>query len=642
MDIKKMKDLIEQKKLRGMNRKPKYATRKLTIGLVSCMLGFSLLVSPAAVEASEPAESVEITDVEQGGAADSSLSENPTEEEKETVTPEEKSEDGANIEEDSIKETEKKETEGNNLQNNNNGLEIGDEIVKGPVKAENEDKNNYLFDVNWNDTRPGKDIKYYNPKLKGNPIEAYLYLEFTANDPDNPGKKKFYYTEYKKVDFNIGQSKQLDLRDFDVLDENKKKIDITKFEGIGDKMLRWPVAPWSGNAMWSLSGDSRDNPIANTDVDQNMNTRVEYEENLDKNSLILDEDKDKLDLKYNIKDKDGNIVRNKKRGNVEIKENDKFTIEERREHEKWLSLKRKDYDDDSIRQAITNSLLKLYSPAKGEKYRTYNLEVQFDGDEKERLDKYYNLDISGDDLLGWKVTLSSNLRKGQKSEEEKTPFKVVYKLDPTLEEGQEKVIDEGQEGIVEKITKYVYLIDENGNEVEVIEGTSEVETKTLQELRNKVIAMGMKKPKPSEPSDPSGNPDDSKPSNPSEDNKPSVPSTDTTEDSGDEDIYDHIKDLIDEINKEEKENKEETEKPSDNKDTESKEETTNPTKDTKDEKTAGNKDDMKAPMRDSKGNKLAGKNVKTGLGSASGLFGLIGAATAGLFATKKKEDEEDK
>ena len=33
-----MKEIIEQRKLKGSSRKPKYATRKLSIGLVSCML----------------------------------------------------------------------------------------------------------------------------------------------------------------------------------------------------------------------------------------------------------------------------------------------------------------------------------------------------------------------------------------------------------------------------------------------------------------------------------------------------------------------------------------------------------------------------------------------------------------------------
>ena len=62
-----------------------------------------------------------------------------------------------------------------------------------------------------------------------------------------------------------------------------------------------------------------------------------------------------------------------------------------------------------------------------------------------------------------------------------------------------------------------------------------------------------------------------------------------------------------------------------------------------DKPAAPSKDDKKEyPRRDSKGNKIAAKNVKTGIGSVSGLMGLAGAAAAGLFASKKKEEEEDK
>lgn len=49
----KFKRIIEYKKQKDSNRKPKYATRKLSIGLVSCMLGYALLVSPSSVEAAE-------------------------------------------------------------------------------------------------------------------------------------------------------------------------------------------------------------------------------------------------------------------------------------------------------------------------------------------------------------------------------------------------------------------------------------------------------------------------------------------------------------------------------------------------------------------------------------------------------------
>ena len=60
-----MKEIIEQRKLKGSLRKPKYATRKLSIGLVSCMLGFSLILSPVdtwAEEANLPASLEEPAD----------------------------------------------------------------------------------------------------------------------------------------------------------------------------------------------------------------------------------------------------------------------------------------------------------------------------------------------------------------------------------------------------------------------------------------------------------------------------------------------------------------------------------------------------------------------------------------------------
>ncbi|MFO3666521.1 Rib/alpha-like domain-containing protein, partial [Anaerococcus kampingiae] len=59
-----LQKLIDFKKLKGANRKPRYATRKLSIGLVSCMLGFVLLVSPQSVEASEVANAPAATEAE--------------------------------------------------------------------------------------------------------------------------------------------------------------------------------------------------------------------------------------------------------------------------------------------------------------------------------------------------------------------------------------------------------------------------------------------------------------------------------------------------------------------------------------------------------------------------------------------------
>ncbi|WP_243343286.1 Rib/alpha-like domain-containing protein, partial [Anaerococcus sp. AGMB09787] len=64
-----MKQIIARKKQMTSEKKPKYATRKLSIGLVSCLLGFWILVTPQQVKASEispiPTEEKESANLEE-------------------------------------------------------------------------------------------------------------------------------------------------------------------------------------------------------------------------------------------------------------------------------------------------------------------------------------------------------------------------------------------------------------------------------------------------------------------------------------------------------------------------------------------------------------------------------------------------
>ncbi|MFQ9333188.1 MAG: YSIRK-type signal peptide-containing protein, partial [Finegoldia magna] len=60
----KLEKLIELKKQKGSTRKPKYGTRKLTIGLVSCLLGFTVLFTPTGVKAAEVVENSVISSEE--------------------------------------------------------------------------------------------------------------------------------------------------------------------------------------------------------------------------------------------------------------------------------------------------------------------------------------------------------------------------------------------------------------------------------------------------------------------------------------------------------------------------------------------------------------------------------------------------
>ncbi|WP_276877546.1 Rib/alpha-like domain-containing protein, partial [Anaerococcus hydrogenalis] len=63
---KKFNEIISRKKSLGLKKTPKYGTRKLSIGLVSCMLGFSLIIAPSSSKADEviskDVESVEKVD----------------------------------------------------------------------------------------------------------------------------------------------------------------------------------------------------------------------------------------------------------------------------------------------------------------------------------------------------------------------------------------------------------------------------------------------------------------------------------------------------------------------------------------------------------------------------------------------------
>ena len=78
--------------------------------------------------------------------------------------------------------------------------------------------------------------------------------------------------------------------------------------------------------------------------------------------------------------------------------------------------------------------------------------------------------------------------KGAKSEvtEKKVPFETIKKDDPTLEEGQEKVVQEGVEGVIKVTTTYE---TQKGEKVKGSEKVTEVET--VKKV-DKIIAVGTK------------------------------------------------------------------------------------------------------------------------------------------------------
>lgn len=83
----KFKEIIENKKQKSTSRKPRYGTRMLSIGLVSCVLGYAMLISPSIALADE-ANKTE-TDVEESAVPTNDPEEENTEETETTTSVEE-------------------------------------------------------------------------------------------------------------------------------------------------------------------------------------------------------------------------------------------------------------------------------------------------------------------------------------------------------------------------------------------------------------------------------------------------------------------------------------------------------------------------------------------------------------------------
>ena len=49
--MENLEKIIEEKKIKSATRKPRYGTRKLSVGLVSCILGYMIMMGPSVVKA---------------------------------------------------------------------------------------------------------------------------------------------------------------------------------------------------------------------------------------------------------------------------------------------------------------------------------------------------------------------------------------------------------------------------------------------------------------------------------------------------------------------------------------------------------------------------------------------------------------
>ena len=87
--MEKLRDFIEKKKEKSASRKPRYGTRKLSVGLVSCVLGYCIFFSPTVVSAAveDGSESTSSTSIEARVDTSDSGTESESDETKAVETP---------------------------------------------------------------------------------------------------------------------------------------------------------------------------------------------------------------------------------------------------------------------------------------------------------------------------------------------------------------------------------------------------------------------------------------------------------------------------------------------------------------------------------------------------------------------------
>ena len=363
------------------------------------------------------------------------------------VEAQEVNEDAQPKEEENKAVEETKESEGN-LEKSE---ETKDSKEKLEISEETKAKNNAVAEGNktqdifllWQHYSMGKG--WYNPKDEGKEVSFHYVLKFRGKNK-NGEVKNGLSTNYITYNGKIGQ----DFRISVPVDKIKSKDGETYTDC---EIYRIDIPISEENRIYGGSATVKDTFIA-TNIVQNMETLTKMV--ISPGAIILEGDKENIKVRFSVAQiKEGHETyplynRNRKPVDAEI---------DFKEGEEAIALASRNFY-----RAVFGNQLDLFSPYTG-KYKEHKLHADFSGDNKDELNKKYNLDVSGDDIKGWTVTLSSKINKGEREEiKDESNYKTIYKNDPTLLKGKTKIKQEGAKGFTRVKTVYYYIQDEKGKE----------------------------------------------------------------------------------------------------------------------------------------------------------------------------------
>lgn len=329
--------------------------------------------------------------------------------------------------------------------------ETKDSKEKLEVSKETEAKNNAVAEGNktqdifllWQHYSMGKG--WYNPKDEGKEVSFHYVLKFRGKNKNGEVKNRLS-TNYITYKGKIGEDFKISVP----VDKIESK-DGEKYTDCEIYQIDIPIS--EENRIYGGSATVKDTFIA-TNIVQNMETLTKMV--ISPGAIILEGDKENIKVRFSVAQiKEGHETyplynRNRKPVDAEI---------DFKEGEEAIAMASRNFY-----RAVFGNQLDLFSPYTG-KYKEHKLHADFSGDNKDELNKKYNLDVSGDDINGWTVTLSSKINKGEREEiKDESNYKTIYKNDPTLLKGKTKIKQEGAKGFTRVKTVYYYIQDENGKE----------------------------------------------------------------------------------------------------------------------------------------------------------------------------------
>ncbi|MDU6547389.1 Rib/alpha-like domain-containing protein, partial [Anaerococcus vaginalis] len=205
---KKMTEIIEKKKELSQEKTPKYGTRKLSIGLVSCMLGFSLIIAPGSSKAAEASENETVA--------------------TETNTPEENPiEEATPVANEEIKTEEAKE-----------------EVVEQAQEVVAKQADTFVEKLETIEVEEGEEIDY-KQAVTNLPQDAKLDV-ITPVDTKEAGEK----TTSAKITFADGSVKEIEIKvnvkAVEAVEAKEEAEDLEFSENVEKKPAKAPKSPTTG------------------------------------------------------------------------------------------------------------------------------------------------------------------------------------------------------------------------------------------------------------------------------------------------------------------------------------------------------------------------------------------------------------